>query len=720
MAHRLHDRFGQLRISRLREHFSRVAQVEALTAERRFMHWDLCFADIFARQGGFDLILGNPPWIRVEWREAGVLGEWNPQFAIRRISGTALANGRGQAFADFPALQNAWISELEEAEAIQSFLGAWQNYPELQGMKANLYKCFLPVGVRLSGPRGYAGFLHPEGPWDDPQGGALREALYPRLRAHFQFVNEFQLFADVDHHARYSANIYGPPLSEPNFAHISNLFTPATVDACYVHNGTGLVGGYKTETGEWNTAGHRQKIVPITDKELAVFARLFDEPGTPPRRARLPAIQATPIRDVLSKLATFPERLGDVGDEFFCTQHWNEKLSQDDGTIRRATDFPGALSEWVVSGPHFFVGNPLNKTPKAVCTANTHYDLIDLETIPDSYLPRTNYVPAVSQEEYRRRTPLVPWIEPGEEARKRVTEYFRLVNREMIGTASERSLCTAIIPRHVALVHSVLSTAFRNTEDLVSFAALTHTIPLDFWVRSTGAGHVNISLLSKLPIARGFDKRSILAMQVRALGLNCVVEPHAELWEESFQDAFVSQEWAQKSNPLLPQGYFSGLTKKWTRDCALRSMYSRRMALVELDVLAATSLGLSLDELILVYTAHFSVLRQYEGDTWYDVNGRVAFTNSKGMVGVGLPRRAGRADEELEITSVGGSRRRVRAGWDDVKDLPAGTVIKQFVQDDTLPGGARRRERVWKAPFVRANREEDYRIAWQFFERNAA
>jgi hypothetical protein len=71
----LHDKFGQLRISKLRTHFSRVATVEAVARQRRFMHWELTFADVFAKRGGFDLVVGNPPWLKVEWNEAGILGE---------------------------------------------------------------------------------------------------------------------------------------------------------------------------------------------------------------------------------------------------------------------------------------------------------------------------------------------------------------------------------------------------------------------------------------------------------------------------------------------------------------------------------------------------------------------------------------------------------------------------------------------------------------------
>src|SRR5215471_18978114 len=106
----LHDRFGQLRISRLREHFPRIKTVEALATAARFLHWELNFADVFARRGGFDLVLGNPPWIKVEWKEAGILGEKNPLFAIRKISASDLEKLRDEAFSTYVGLQDAWTT----------------------------------------------------------------------------------------------------------------------------------------------------------------------------------------------------------------------------------------------------------------------------------------------------------------------------------------------------------------------------------------------------------------------------------------------------------------------------------------------------------------------------------------------------------------------------------------------------------------------------------
>jgi hypothetical protein len=742
----LRDKYGQLRIKKLREHFPRIATVEAIASTRHFMHWELTFADVFSQRGGFDLVLGNPPWLKVEWNEAGILGEAKPLFAIRKISATELTRERTKAFEEFKRLQGEWTGELEEAEATQNFLNGTQNYPLLKGSQTNLYKCFMPLGWMLSGESGVTGFLHPEGPYDDPKGGALREVLYARLRAHFQFQNQKILFPIGDR-VKYSINVYAAPHTVA-FDQIANIFAVSTIDASYLHDGIGMSGGIKNASNEWDISGHRDRIIPITDKELGVFAQLYDEADTPPRRARLPALHAGALSSVLAKLAAYPRRIADLGDDYYSTEMWHETMQQHDSTISRRpvgdTGFVSSPEDWVLSGPHFFLANPFNKTPRAVCTEKGHYDTIELETIPDDYLPRTNYRPMADREEYARRTPTVNWSETAsltlpwnelttaeQEAHpqhqgqtvsvkrtlpaKRVTDYFRLTFRNMISQGAEKGMVPALtMPGH-AHVHPVQSNVFRNTADLISATAVCAALVGDFYIKSSGRSmlYQQWSYLPHLP--------SSPTITIRVLGLSALTSHYAPLWAEVFVSAFTRQSWSQPDNPRLPQTFFANLTPKWQRHCALRSDYARRMALVEIDVLVAQALGLTLEELILIYRVQFPVMQGYERDTWYDINGRIVFTNSKGLVGVGLPRKATRTTPKCRIETPDGKVREGTFGWEDLyKDgqslVPDGTVVTQWVEDDTLPTGKYLKQRQYTAPFALANREADYRVAWVFFE----
>jgi hypothetical protein len=194
----------------------------------------------------------------------------------------------------------------------------------------------------------------------------------------------------------------------------------------------------------------------------------------------------------------------------------------------------------------------------------------------------------------------------------------------------------------------------------------SQSVLMDFRVKSTGMGHANISLISQLPIPQTLTSN----MATRALALNCLTTHYAPLWAEVFIPDFTQQRWSQLDNPRLPQDFFAHLTPAWQRHCALRTDYARRMALVEIDVLVAQALGLTLEELLLVYRVQFPVMQQYERDTWYDRHGRLIFTISKGLVGVGLPRKGGTAQPRARMTLPDGTVREGQFGGTTCRACP--------------------------------------------------
>lgn len=675
----------------------RLRLARTIAQQNHFMHWELEFADVFAERGGFDLMIGNPPWIKIEWNEQGVLADANPMFAVKKLTAAQTTHERQTA------LENAhthsmYFAEYEMLSGEQNFLNAVQNYPALKGQQTNLFKCFLPLSWEKTNESGIAAFVHPEGVYDDPKGGALREMLYPRLRYHFQFANERKLFPEVDHHTQFSLNVYGGPLMV-SFDTISNLYDAKSIVECYQGEASAPIPGIKDANGDWNIAGHPDRIIHVTQRELEVFAKLFDG-NDKWQQARLPVLHVRSLIGALSCIASQTQYISDIKTEIFGSEMWHETNAQKDGTMVRNVHFPESLTDMIISGPHIAVANPCFKTSRCICRLNSDYDNIDLTSISDSYLQRCNYQPYCAPEEYEERAPLTPW---------NCKNYYsyRIAMRNMFNQGGERTLMSAIIPPKVGHVHAVYELGFKNDVDTALMSGLMESIPYDFYIKATGKGSGGIGVLGGLPIIRSIYSIRII---LTTLLLNSLNEYYAPLWKKCWNVVWPFTTWS-KSDPRLSPARFTSLTSEWTWDTPLRTDYERRQALVEIDVLTAMALGMTLQQLKTIYRIQFPVLQSYEADTWYDANGRITFTNNRSLTGVGFTR------PEWENAGAVQPIKRGDAPWDGImKHAPAGYVFARTITDDTMPGGPVQRTIEYAAPFERCDREQDYETAWKFFE----
>lgn len=221
--------------------------------------------------------------------------------------------------------------------------------------------------------------------------------------------------------------------------------------------------------------------------------------------------------------------------------------------------------------------------------------------------------------------------------------------------------------RLCGMVNTVFSVALKNSVDMVCLAGCEASLPYDFLIKCIGKGHVNYSTNMLFPL---FDGQKQKQITLRSLLLNCLTCYYAPLWKQVFEPSFIAGHWS-KADKRLSSTCFSSLTSDWTWATPLRTDYERRQALVEIDVLTAMALGMTLDQLKTIYRIQFPVLQSYEADTWYDANGRIVFTTNRSLTGVGFDRKT----------------------WEtEVKGAPAGR--SSIAPSPTIPSPAAR----WSAP----------------------
>jgi len=672
--------------------------VEQHARRYRFFHYQLEFVEVFRERGGFDVIVGNPPWVNIEFDESGILSEKQPEIAIRKFSASAVRKKVETFVKQENSLAEMYREEAIWAESSKAFLGAIQNYPLLVGHRNNVYKSILTNSFELMQEGGFTGLIHPEGIYDDPRGEVLRNEIYPRLRYHFQFMNELMLFAEIDHHNAYGIHIYSGKKQKVDFYSINNLFHPSTIDGSFAHDGNGMAGGYKImdpQSGKmiWNIHPHRDRIIHISPKVLQILARTFEDSDDWPG-AKLVSIHSQQIVSVLEKLSQFPSKVSDA--ETRITDCWNEVIAQDKGIIRRETRYPDLEQyELIYSGPHFFVATPLYKTPREECIKNSDYDPIDLTCIPADYVPRTNYVPDEDLWTFRERIGGVregkPWIEE-----------FKVCFSRRLSISGERTLQPAIASPKVSHIHPVLSATFKDESKTIELAGLCSSLLFDFYIKTVGKSDLYESILKGLPF--GIKDDFLAKLALRTLLLNCLTLPYAPLWRRHWQDAFREDRWA-KADPRLKG--LSALGPAWSWDTSLRNYYERRWALVEIDVLTAMALGLTLEELILIYQVQFPVLQQNEDDTWYDRKGNIVFTCSRGLTGVGLDRKEWEHVWEMKADEVVDC-----SGFEHLQCNQPGEITYTITKSELYKG----EQVVFYAPFEGCERVGDYGQVWGWFE----
>ena len=187
-----------------------------------FLHWEAAFPGVWQRWqeeqpvGGFDAVIGNPPWDRIKLQEVEWFATRSPELAL---APTAAARKTGiQQLRDKGApLADEFDDAKERADKLGESVRASGNYPLLSGGDINLYSLFVERAMGLIKPDGFVGLLTPSGIYADKTASAFFKSLSSsgRVGGLFDFENRRlgtglpPFFPDVDSRFKFCALIFG-------------------------------------------------------------------------------------------------------------------------------------------------------------------------------------------------------------------------------------------------------------------------------------------------------------------------------------------------------------------------------------------------------------------------------------------------------------------------------------------------------------------------------
>ena len=597
--------FGRARIDQVIDRHPWLLNCQEISDAQSFFHWELEFAPLFLA-GGFHLQIGNPPWVRPRWSDDAALAEHDPFFAITSsITQETREQRRAAALAERGA-RAQYASELAENEGLNALLGAVSREPLLGGQQNNLYLQFITNCWRRQFPGGIVTLLHPDGFLSDPKAADLRREAYGRYRRHFHFINELMLFKEISHTREYGVHVYGSTQESPKFLQTAFLYHPSVVDRSLVHDGTGEYPGRKLVEGAWDLRPHVERLVHVDRERLESWAQLMaydDAPSAPVVRVVTSAEAAA-----ADAIAAYPKRFG-AGRNYW-SAGFHEKSDQRSGLVEEQTDTPSDWNEVILQGPHIGIGTPFAKQPRLSGRNAQDYERWDLEQLPESVIPRTNWQRKADRRTFEAAIPV--WNDV------RSTCYFRLVARTMLPSNMYRKVFVALIPPKASTMSGCYTGWYESDRLTAAFCGLASSLLCDFGVLVSGVSNLHASAISRFPAPD--DGNPLLAPVVhRTLRLNCLTKEFAELWSRLVEPDWEHDDFTQ---PYRATRSIKSPPTLWNVGVPIRTELDRWLLLTELDALTALILGVESSGLAGIYNSQFSLLRSYEHQMVFDANGR--------------------------------------------------------------------------------------------------
>ena len=204
-----------------------MKNAESIAEENRFFHWPLEFADVIFEHGGFDVVLGNPPWETMSPDVKEFFAPYDPEV---RFMG--------------PEEQKACVEELKKDAGVRV---AWESYCLHLYMTANflknsgrfsffakgnlgkgdfnIYRMFVELALDLARKGGRAGQLVPENLYNGANAAAIRARMFKQMRLHsiIGFENTGRVWFDIDTRQKFCLYVAEPGQPQEAFGAAFNV-----------------------------------------------------------------------------------------------------------------------------------------------------------------------------------------------------------------------------------------------------------------------------------------------------------------------------------------------------------------------------------------------------------------------------------------------------------------------------------------------------------------
>ena len=594
-----------------------IKKAEELAEKYHFFHWELEFPEVFD-EGGFDAVVGNPPWDIVKPNSDEFFSNYNPYF--RGYTKQQKNKVIKKLMEENEEIKRSWGEYVSTIEKESFFFRNSGFYPHQYKGDINLYKLFLERFFWLIREEGRMSIIVPSGLYTDEGCKELRRMFLENSRIEFLIgIENRQGVFPIHKSFKFTLLSTQKKKQEGNYRFKAGFFIgsrPKNAKNEILDAETILKGSFAPKAEELDN------LLPLVlDMGLEISRGLIEKFS--PDTLSIMEFKRQADINLAEKIYDDWPLLGDADERWA----WNVKFTR---------EFD------MTNDSHLFVTKEqLEKMGAKPLDGKGLRWVVERDEKREVYLPLYEgkmiwqfdafYVDEVSyflNEKYVREN--LPFIST---SKTLIFEHetFRGAIRAIGSSTNERSLICGIVPKFTTGHHNITYIPPFNVKikafcieyhELIFLATLFNSVVLDFVERLRMSIYHLFSFLYSLPIPRLTSGNWFFDQIIpRAARLICIDEEFAELWEETFKP-----EWREIAKTSKIKGW-ENLTEKWTPECGAygwvyinnekRDDGDRAQLRAEIDAIVAHLYGLTKDEFAYILDT-FPVLRRKEEEAFWE------------------------------------------------------------------------------------------------------